>query len=101
MTLLCLQLSFSPMTPRSAHVKLLSLLVVILLSCAGLLVVCVKTGMEAGLTILAFMGAEVGGILSVVEGLWWSCFDGFLVMYVYKMLEFDLDSRYSHSWAPR
>ncbi|XP_041375159.1 E3 ubiquitin-protein ligase AMFR-like [Gigantopelta aegis] len=51
-------LSFSPMTPRSAHIKLLSLLFVILFSCAGLLVVCIYTGLEAGLTILAFMGAE-------------------------------------------
>ena len=42
------------------------------------------------------MGTEVGGILSVVEGLWWSCFDGFLVMYVYKMLEFDQDFSYLH-----
>ena len=35
-------------------------------------------------------------ILSVVEGLWWSCFDGFRVMYVYKMLEFDQDFSYLH-----
>ncbi|XP_048254927.1 E3 ubiquitin-protein ligase AMFR-like isoform X1 [Haliotis rufescens] len=51
-------LSFSPTTARYSHVKLLSLLWVILVSCGGLLLVCVYVGLQVGLTILAFMAAE-------------------------------------------
>ncbi|KAL3860029.1 hypothetical protein ACJMK2_010202 [Sinanodonta woodiana] len=51
-------LSFSPSTPRFIHVKLLSLLMVILLSCCGLMALCVYIGLQAGITIFAFMAAE-------------------------------------------
>ncbi|XP_052816221.1 E3 ubiquitin-protein ligase AMFR-like [Mya arenaria] len=50
--------SFSPTTPRLVHVKLLSLLCVIILSCCGLLALCVYTGLQNGITIFAFMAAE-------------------------------------------
>ncbi|KAK3579007.1 hypothetical protein CHS0354_034804 [Potamilus streckersoni] len=51
-------LSFSPSTPRFVHVKLLSLLMAILLSCCGLMSLCVYIGLQAGITIFAFMAAE-------------------------------------------
>lgn len=50
--------SFSPTTPRIIHIKLLSLLCVIVLSCCGLLFVSVMTGFTMGITIFAFMAAE-------------------------------------------
>lgn len=51
-------LSFSPATAHWVHIKLLSLLCVILLSCMALLVVSGIVAMQAGLTIFAFMAAE-------------------------------------------
>ena len=53
------QVSFSPTTPRFIHIKLLSLLCVIVVSCCGLLAVCAMVGLQMGLTIFAFMAAEV------------------------------------------
>ncbi|XP_052251704.1 E3 ubiquitin-protein ligase AMFR-like isoform X2 [Dreissena polymorpha] len=50
--------SFSPTTPRLVHVKLLSLLCVIILSCCGLFGLCVLAGIQMGITIFAFMAAE-------------------------------------------
>ncbi|XP_060601154.1 E3 ubiquitin-protein ligase AMFR-like [Ruditapes philippinarum] len=50
--------SFSPTTPRFIHIKLLSLLCVIVISCCGLLAVCAIVGLQMGLTIFAFMAAE-------------------------------------------
>lgn len=50
--------SFSPTTPRYIHVKLLSLLCVIVVSCCGLLAICVMVGLHMGITIFAFMAAE-------------------------------------------
>ncbi|XP_069496332.1 E3 ubiquitin-protein ligase AMFR [Ambystoma mexicanum] len=51
-------LSFSPTTPMSSHVRVLSLLVAMLLSCCGLAVVCGVTGYAHGMHTLAFMAAE-------------------------------------------
>ncbi|KAK7115460.1 E3 ubiquitin-protein ligase AMFR-like isoform X2 [Littorina saxatilis] len=51
-------LSFSPTTPRSAHAKLLGLLLVLMGCSATLLGVCVAAGFKFGLTIFAFMAAE-------------------------------------------
>lgn len=51
-------LSFSPATAHWIHVKLLSLLSVILFACMALLVVSGIVAMQAGLTIFAFMAAE-------------------------------------------
>lgn len=51
-------LSFSPATPQSAHVKLLSLLLIILVLCAVLLTGCVWVGINIGFTIFAFLAAE-------------------------------------------
>lgn len=50
--------SFSPATPQWFHLKLISLLSVVLLCSTILMVICVYVGMYAGLTILAFMAAE-------------------------------------------
>ncbi|KAL4234654.1 hypothetical protein ACF0H5_006295 [Mactra antiquata] len=50
--------SFSPTTPHFIHLKLLSLLCVIVVSCCGLLTVCGLVGFQMGLTIFAFMAAE-------------------------------------------
>ncbi|OWF34775.1 E3 ubiquitin-protein ligase AMFR-like [Mizuhopecten yessoensis] len=50
--------SFSPTTPKWFHLKLISLLSVVLLCSATLLVICIYVGMYAGLTVLAFMAAE-------------------------------------------
>ncbi|KAG8510040.1 E3 ubiquitin-protein ligase AMFR [Galemys pyrenaicus] len=55
---LLFQLSFSPTTPMSSHGRVLSLLVVLLLSCCGLAVVCCVTGYAQGMHTLAFMAAE-------------------------------------------
>lgn len=51
-------LSFSPTTSRSAHAKLLGLLMVLLACSTALLVICVFAGVHFGLTIFAFMSAE-------------------------------------------
>ncbi|KAK7500282.1 hypothetical protein BaRGS_00008505 [Batillaria attramentaria] len=51
-------LSFSPTTPRRAHVKLLGLLTVLLACASALLGVCIVAGFKFGLTIFAFMAAE-------------------------------------------
>lgn len=50
--------SFSPTTARVVHVKLLSVLCVIVISCIGLLAVCAVVGLQMGVTIFAFMAAE-------------------------------------------
>lgn len=50
--------SFSPTTARVVHVKLLSLLCVIVVSCGGLLAFCAMVGTQMGVTIFAFMAAE-------------------------------------------
>lgn len=54
-----LQLSFSPTTPMSSHIRVLTLLVAMLLSCCGLAVVCGVIGYTHGMHTLAFMAAEV------------------------------------------
>ncbi|XP_042690716.1 E3 ubiquitin-protein ligase AMFR [Centrocercus urophasianus] len=51
-------LSFSPTTPMSSHVRVLTLLVAMLLSCCGLAVVCGVIGYTHGMHTLAFMAAE-------------------------------------------
>ncbi|KAL8566315.1 hypothetical protein ACOMHN_050433 [Nucella lapillus] len=51
-------LSFSPAIPRSSHVKLLSLLVLLMVCSGVLLGVCVAAGFRFGITIFAFMAAE-------------------------------------------
>ncbi|NXJ05029.1 AMFR ligase, partial [Odontophorus gujanensis] len=51
-------LSFSPTTPMSSHVRVLTLLVAMLLSCCGLAVVCGIIGYTHGMHTLAFMAAE-------------------------------------------
>ncbi|XP_033897243.2 E3 ubiquitin-protein ligase AMFR-like isoform X2 [Acipenser ruthenus] len=51
-------LSFSPTTPMSSHVRVLSLLVSMLLSCCGLAVVCGVVGYIQGMHTVAFMAAE-------------------------------------------
>uniref|UniRef100_A0A7N4V6B2 E3 ubiquitin-protein ligase AMFR n=1 Tax=Sarcophilus harrisii TaxID=9305 RepID=A0A7N4V6B2_SARHA len=51
-------LSFSPTTPMSSHVRVLTLLIAMLLSCCGLAVVCCVTGYTHGMHTLAFMAAE-------------------------------------------
>lgn len=50
--------SFSPATPRWFHMKLISLLSVVLVCSVSLLIICLYVGMFAGLTVLAFMAAE-------------------------------------------
>jgi hypothetical protein len=58
--ILCIfQLSFSPTTPKAMHMKLLTLLGLILVSCMGLLGICALIGLQAGFTFFAFMAAEV------------------------------------------
>lgn len=54
-----LQLSFSPTTPMSSHIRVLTLLIAMLLSCCGLAVVCGIIGYTHGMHTLAFMAAEV------------------------------------------
>ncbi|NXI35027.1 AMFR ligase, partial [Galbula dea] len=51
-------LSFSPTTPMSSHVRVLTLLIAMLLSCCGLAVVCGVIGYTHGMHTLAFMAAE-------------------------------------------
>ncbi|XP_065589540.1 E3 ubiquitin-protein ligase AMFR [Cyrtonyx montezumae] len=51
-------LSFSPTTPMSSHIRVLTLLVAMLLSCCGLAVVCGIIGYTHGMHTLAFMAAE-------------------------------------------
>ncbi|XP_051485200.1 E3 ubiquitin-protein ligase AMFR isoform X2 [Apus apus] len=51
-------LSFSPTTPMSSHMQVLTLLVTMLLSCCGLAVVCAVVGYTHGMHTLAFMAAE-------------------------------------------
>ncbi|XP_075796516.1 E3 ubiquitin-protein ligase AMFR isoform X1 [Pelodiscus sinensis] len=51
-------LSFSPTTPMSSHVRVLTLLSAMLLSCCGLAVVCGVIGYTHGMHTLAFMAAE-------------------------------------------
>ncbi|XP_036399651.1 E3 ubiquitin-protein ligase AMFR-like [Megalops cyprinoides] len=51
-------LSFSPTTPMSSHVRVLSLLVSMLLSCCGLAVVCGLVGHPHGMHTVSFMAAE-------------------------------------------
>lgn len=51
-------LSFSPTTPMSSHIRVLTLLIAMLLSCCGLAVVCAVIGYTHGMHTLAFMAAE-------------------------------------------
>lgn len=51
-------LSFSPTTPLGSHVRVLSLLVSVLLCCAGLAVLCAVVGHLHGMHTVAFMAAE-------------------------------------------
>ncbi|KAJ8343337.1 hypothetical protein SKAU_G00306660 [Synaphobranchus kaupii] len=51
-------LSFSPTIPMSSHVRVLSLLVSMLLSCCALAVVCGLVGHSYGMHTVAFMAAE-------------------------------------------
>ncbi|XP_070616603.1 E3 ubiquitin-protein ligase AMFR [Erythrolamprus reginae] len=51
-------LSFSPTTPLNSHIRVLTLLVVMLLSCCGLAVVCGGVGYAHGMHTLSFMAAE-------------------------------------------
>ncbi|XP_062997381.1 E3 ubiquitin-protein ligase AMFR isoform X2 [Elgaria multicarinata webbii] len=51
-------LSFSPTTPMNSHVRVLTLLVAMLLSCCGLAVVCGIIGYTHGMHTLSFMAAE-------------------------------------------
>lgn len=51
-------LSFSPTTPMSSHIRVLTLLLAMLLSCCGLAVVCGVIGYTHGMHTLAFMAAE-------------------------------------------
>jgi len=53
-----LQLSCSPATPRIQHVKLISLLSVILLVAFGLVAVSITVGLYTDWSTLGFMGAE-------------------------------------------
>ncbi|XP_065704382.1 E3 ubiquitin-protein ligase AMFR [Patagioenas fasciata] len=51
-------LSFSPTTPMSSHIRVLTLLIAMLLSCCGLAVICGIIGYTHGMHTLAFMAAE-------------------------------------------
>ncbi|KAJ8247258.1 hypothetical protein GJAV_G00244230 [Gymnothorax javanicus] len=51
-------LSFSPTTPLSSHVRVLSLLVSMLLCCCGLALVCGVVGRPHGMHTVSFMAAE-------------------------------------------
>ncbi|KAM9227853.1 E3 ubiquitin-protein ligase AMFR isoform 3-T3 [Leptosomus discolor] len=51
-------LSFSPTTPMSSHVRVLTLLIAMLLSCCGLAIICGIIGYAHGMHTLAFMAAE-------------------------------------------
>uniref|UniRef100_H9GCJ0 E3 ubiquitin-protein ligase AMFR n=1 Tax=Anolis carolinensis TaxID=28377 RepID=H9GCJ0_ANOCA len=52
-------LSFSPTTPMNSHIRVLTLLVAMLLSCCGLGIVCGVIGYTHGMHTLSFMAAEV------------------------------------------
>ena len=54
-----LQLSFSPNTPTSSHAKIIILLVMIFLSCAGLFMVCAIIGWQYGFNHFTFLYSEV------------------------------------------
>lgn len=51
-------LSFSPMTPKWTHLKLIILLIGILLSSMSLFIICVLVGIHSGFNTFAFMAAE-------------------------------------------
>nr|XP_060643793.1 E3 ubiquitin-protein ligase AMFR isoform X2 [Anolis sagrei ordinatus] len=51
-------LSFSPTTPMNSHIRVLTLLVAMLLSCCGLGIVCGVIGYTHGMHTLSFMAAE-------------------------------------------
>ncbi|XP_030368637.1 E3 ubiquitin-protein ligase AMFR isoform X1 [Strigops habroptila] len=51
-------LSFSPTTPMSSHIRVLTLLIAMLLSCCGLALICGVIGYTHGMHTLAFMAAE-------------------------------------------
>ncbi|XP_064016558.1 E3 ubiquitin-protein ligase AMFR isoform X4 [Pogoniulus pusillus] len=51
-------LSFSPTTPMSSHIRVLTLLIAMILSCCGLAVICAAVGYTHGMHTLAFMAAE-------------------------------------------
>uniref|UniRef100_A0A663MII1 E3 ubiquitin-protein ligase AMFR n=2 Tax=Athene cunicularia TaxID=194338 RepID=A0A663MII1_ATHCN len=51
-------LSFSPTTPMSSHIRVLTLLIVMLLFCCGLAIICGIIGYTHGMHTLAFMAAE-------------------------------------------
>ncbi|XP_048371702.1 E3 ubiquitin-protein ligase AMFR isoform X1 [Sphaerodactylus townsendi] len=51
-------LSFSPTTPMNSHIRVMTLLVAMLLSCCGLAVVCGIFGYTHGMHTLSFMAAE-------------------------------------------
>ena len=51
-------LSFSPMTPKWTHFRLILLLVAILTTSASLFIICVLVGIHAGINTFAFMTAE-------------------------------------------
>ncbi|KAK3086154.1 hypothetical protein FSP39_014404 [Pinctada imbricata] len=51
-------LSFSPATPRITHGKLLALLFVLLCSTGNLIIISCLVGLQAGITIFAFLAAE-------------------------------------------
>ncbi len=53
------QLSFSPTTPMSSHVRVLALLGSVLTCCGGLAVLCALVGHLHGMHTVAFMAAEV------------------------------------------
>uniref|UniRef100_A0A8B9ZJX3 Autocrine motility factor receptor n=1 Tax=Anas platyrhynchos TaxID=8839 RepID=A0A8B9ZJX3_ANAPL len=67
-------LSFSPTTPMSSHIRVLTLLIAMLLSCCGLAVVCAVIGYTHGMHTLAFMAAEVRYVIHLWdlnhEGTW-------------------------------
>ncbi|XP_059168865.1 E3 ubiquitin-protein ligase AMFR-like [Physella acuta] len=76
-------LSFSPATSRSAHVKLLSLLLIIFLSCCLLLAGCVWVGINISLTIFAFMAAE--GLLLMLQCLY------VIIRYILQLWDLSLE----------
>ncbi|RWS29005.1 E3 ubiquitin-protein ligase AMFR-like isoform X1, partial [Leptotrombidium deliense] len=51
-------LSFSPMTPKWTHFRLILLLLAILASSLSLFIVCILVGIHAGINTFAFMAAE-------------------------------------------
>ena len=53
------QLSFSPNTPASSHAKIITLVSVVILSCAGLFMVCAIVGWQFGFNYFTFLYSEV------------------------------------------